>query len=70
VSEVLEVGQGHAIRYLGNYDDYLAKKAAMEARERAGVEAGSFRGGGRSSHAHEARTRQVTHPKMSSGEER
>jgi ATP-binding cassette subfamily F protein 3 len=31
VNEVLEVGQGHAIRYLGNYDDYLAKKAAMEA---------------------------------------
>ncbi len=31
VTEVIEVGQGHAIRYLGNYDDYLAKKAAMEA---------------------------------------
>src|SRR3984893_5206110 len=31
VNEVLEVGQGHAIRYLGNYDDYLAKKEAMEA---------------------------------------
>ena len=31
VNEVLEVGQGHAIRYLGNYDDYLAKKAVMEA---------------------------------------
>jgi ATP-binding cassette, subfamily F, member 3 len=30
VTEVIEVGQGHAIRYLGNYDDYLAKKAAME----------------------------------------
>ncbi|HYL57764.1 MAG TPA: ABC-F family ATP-binding cassette domain-containing protein [Candidatus Acidoferrales bacterium] len=30
VTEVLEVGQGHAIRYLGNYDDYLAKKEAME----------------------------------------
>ena len=25
VTEVLEVGQGHAIRYLGNYDDYLEK---------------------------------------------
>jgi len=32
VTEVIEVGQGHAIRYLGNYDDYLAKKAEMEAR--------------------------------------
>ncbi len=30
VSEVIEVGQGHAIRHLGNYDDYLAKKAASE----------------------------------------
>ena len=28
--EVIEVGQGHAIRYLGNYEDYLAKKAALE----------------------------------------
>jgi ATP-binding cassette subfamily F protein 3 len=31
VSEVIEVGQGQAIRYLGNYDDYLAKKATMAA---------------------------------------
>ena len=30
VTEVLEVGRGHAIRYLGNYDDYLRKKAEME----------------------------------------
>ncbi|HVN27403.1 MAG TPA: ABC-F family ATP-binding cassette domain-containing protein, partial [Candidatus Binataceae bacterium] len=29
-SEVIEVGRGHAIRYLGNYDDYLRKKAEME----------------------------------------
>lgn len=35
VAEVIEVGQGHAIRYLGNYDDYLAKKAEMEARAAA-----------------------------------
>jgi len=35
VSEVIEVGQGHAIRYLGNYDDYIAKKAEMEARAAA-----------------------------------
>jgi ATP-binding cassette, subfamily F, member 3 len=32
VTEVIEVGKGHAIRYLGNYDDYLAKKAQEEAR--------------------------------------
>jgi ATP-binding cassette subfamily F protein 3 len=31
VNEVIEVGQGHAIRYLGNYDDYLVKKEAIEA---------------------------------------
>jgi ATP-binding cassette, subfamily F, member 3 len=31
VSEVIEVGHGHALRYLGNYDDYLAKKQAMAA---------------------------------------
>ena len=30
-TEVIEVGQGHATRYLGNYDYYLAKKAAAEA---------------------------------------
>ncbi|HEY6395505.1 MAG TPA: ABC-F family ATP-binding cassette domain-containing protein, partial [Candidatus Binataceae bacterium] len=27
VTEAIEVGQGHATRYLGNYDDYLEKKA-------------------------------------------
>ncbi|HZC46583.1 MAG TPA: ATP-binding cassette domain-containing protein, partial [Candidatus Acidoferrum sp.] len=31
VTEVLEVGQGQAIRYLGNYDEYLEKKAQTEA---------------------------------------
>ncbi|MGB8412586.1 MAG: hypothetical protein WCE23_07145, partial [Candidatus Binatus sp.] len=31
VTEVLEVGQGHAIRYLGNYDEYLEKKAQTDA---------------------------------------
>jgi ATP-binding cassette subfamily F protein 3 len=31
VTEVIEVGHGHATRYLGNYDDYLAKKAQEEA---------------------------------------
>ena len=29
-TETIEVGQGHATRYLGNYDYYLAKKAAEE----------------------------------------
>ena len=32
VSEVVEVGHGHAIRYLGNYDQYLEKTAAEQAR--------------------------------------
>ncbi len=31
VNEVIEVGRGHATRYLGNYDDYLAKSQAIEA---------------------------------------
>jgi ATP-binding cassette, subfamily F, member 3 len=31
VTEVIEVGQGHAIRYLGNYDDYFEKKAQENA---------------------------------------
>ena len=30
VTEVIEVGHGHATRYLGNYDEYLAKKAEEE----------------------------------------
>ncbi|MGH7878225.1 MAG: ATP-binding cassette domain-containing protein, partial [Candidatus Binataceae bacterium] len=30
VTEVIEVGHGHATRYLGNYDEYLAKKSAEE----------------------------------------
>jgi ATP-binding cassette subfamily F protein 3 len=28
--EILEVGHGEAIKYLGNYEDYLAKKAALD----------------------------------------
>jgi ATP-binding cassette subfamily F protein 3 len=31
VTEVIEVGKGQAIRYLGNYDEYLTKKASEEA---------------------------------------
>jgi ATP-binding cassette subfamily F protein 3 len=31
VTEVLEVGRGQALRYLGNYDEYLEKKAQTEA---------------------------------------
>jgi ATP-binding cassette, subfamily F, member 3 len=34
-TEVIEVGQGHATRYLGNYDYYLAKKAAAESAGQA-----------------------------------
>jgi ATP-binding cassette subfamily F protein 3 len=35
VNEVVEVGRGHAIRYLGNYDDYLRKKAELELAKAA-----------------------------------
>jgi len=50
VTEVIEVGRGHAIRYLGNYDDYLAKKASEEA-SRAGALAASTSAGGASAAA-------------------
>ena len=36
VTQVVEVGHGHAIRYLGNYDDYLVKKAAEASRAASG----------------------------------
>ena len=39
VTQVIEVGHGHAVRYLGNYDDYLAKKAQEESRAAQGVTA-------------------------------
>jgi ATP-binding cassette subfamily F protein 3 len=62
VNEVLEVGQGHAIRYLGNYDDYLAKKEAMENASAPASKPDHSAG---ASHAHELRgtNGQVTHPK-------
>ncbi|HXZ87313.1 MAG TPA: ATP-binding cassette domain-containing protein, partial [Candidatus Binataceae bacterium] len=37
VTEVIEVGRGHAIRYLGNYDDYLSKKASEDAGRSAAL---------------------------------
>jgi ATP-binding cassette subfamily F protein 3 len=37
VTQVIEVGHGHAVRYLGNYDDYLAKKAQEESRGAQGA---------------------------------
>jgi ATP-binding cassette subfamily F protein 3 len=63
VNEVLEVGQGQAIRYLGNYDDYLAKKAAMEADD--GAVSKPDHSAAAPSHARELRgtNGQVTHPK-------
>src|SRR6185295_4212783 len=30
-SEIIEVGHGAAVRYLGNYEDYVAKKAGLTA---------------------------------------
>ena len=39
VTQVIEVGHGHAVRYLGNYDDYLAKKAAEDLARRTGAAA-------------------------------
>jgi ATP-binding cassette subfamily F protein 3 len=34
-TQVIEVGGGRAVRYLGNYEDYLRAKAAAEARRTA-----------------------------------
>jgi ATP-binding cassette, subfamily F, member 3 len=48
VTQVIEVGHGHAVRYLGNYDDYLAKKAQEEARAAHGVAAARKDNGARS----------------------
>jgi ATP-binding cassette subfamily F protein 3 len=45
-SEVIEVGHGAAVRYLGNYEDYLAKKAAMAPDASASPGAGARNGGG------------------------
>jgi ATP-binding cassette subfamily F protein 3 len=42
VTEVIEVGHGHAIRYLGNYDDYLRKKASEEAANAPGFNGDSM----------------------------
>jgi ATP-binding cassette subfamily F protein 3 len=45
VNEVIEVGQGHAVRYLGNYDEYLEKKAAEQARANSAAAFSSVRNG-------------------------
>jgi ATP-binding cassette, subfamily F, member 3 len=45
VTEVIEVGRGHAIRYLGNYDDYLAKKAQEQARADGAAQAAAAANG-------------------------
>jgi ATP-binding cassette subfamily F protein 3 len=42
-TEVIEVGHGAAIRYLGNYEDYLARKAALDAQGAAALGNGSRR---------------------------
>jgi len=63
VNEVLEVGQGHAIRYLGNYDDYLAKKESMEGASAPASK--PDHSAALSSHAQQLRgtNGQVAHPK-------
>jgi ATP-binding cassette subfamily F protein 3 len=39
-TQVVEVGDGHAVRYLGNYEDYLRAKANAAAAAAAAVERG------------------------------
>ena len=43
-TQVIEVGNGHATRYLGNYEDYLRQKAAAEERAAAAAAATAARG--------------------------
>jgi ATP-binding cassette, subfamily F, member 3 len=45
VTQVIEVGHGHAVRYLGNYDDYLSKKAQEESRAAQGATAAKAESG-------------------------
>ena len=45
VNEVVEVGHGHAIRYLGNYDEYLEKKATEQTRADSAAASNAADGG-------------------------
>jgi ATP-binding cassette subfamily F protein 3 len=38
-TQVIEVGDGRAVRYLGNYEDYLRAKEAAEQRAASGTRA-------------------------------
>ena len=42
-TQVVEVGDGHAVRYLGNYEDYLRAKAEAEAAREAKARTASRR---------------------------
>jgi ATP-binding cassette subfamily F protein 3 len=44
-TQVIEVGHGHAVRYLGNYEDYLHQKAAAEAAAERPAKTAPGRGG-------------------------
>jgi len=44
-TQVIEVGHGRAVRYLGNYEDYLHQKAAAEAAAARTPKAAPSRGG-------------------------
>jgi ATP-binding cassette, subfamily F, member 3 len=47
-TQVIEVGHGHAVRYLGNYEDYLHQKAVAEAAAAARATKAAPGRGGRS----------------------
>jgi ATP-binding cassette, subfamily F, member 3 len=66
VTEVIEVGHGHALRYLGNYDDYLEKKAAERALAETAI-ASSANGSDLQSSAAIASTNVIEESRVSGG---
>jgi ATP-binding cassette subfamily F protein 3 len=46
-TQIIEVGHGQAVRYHGNYEDYLRQKAAAEAAAAARAAAPAGKGGGK-----------------------
>src|SRR5207245_3572536 len=66
-TEVIEVGQGHATRYLGNYDYYLAKKATAEAAATAANGAAARAAAAAADRAAGMRASRGAHPGASDG---
>jgi len=70
VTEVVEVGHGHAIRYLGNYDEYLEKKSAMETAAATKAAAPNHNGNGAPAAARNGRAPRAPEDRRKSNESR